>query len=85
MSPILQALIALAIRILLCLLLLSKMTLAVRDHSPHMIDIIYLPSVPLPTKHDAMANQSPPSNKHKHADKKKKENEAINAESPHHK
>jgi hypothetical protein len=40
MTPVLQALIALAIGILFRLLLLSKMSLAVRHNLSHMIDII---------------------------------------------
>lgn len=42
MSPILQAFIALTVRILLRLLLLRKMSLTIRNHLSHMIDIVLL-------------------------------------------
>jgi hypothetical protein len=41
-SPILQTLVTLAIRILLRLFLLRKMPLTIRHHLPHVIDVILL-------------------------------------------
>ena len=42
MAPVFQALIALAVGILLCLFLLGQVSLAVRGHSPHMINVILI-------------------------------------------
>jgi hypothetical protein len=44
MSPILQTLITLTIRILLRLLLLRQMPLAIRSHAAHMRDVIFVVS-----------------------------------------
>jgi hypothetical protein len=41
-SPILQTLVTLAIRILLRLFLLRKMPLTIRHHLPHVVDIVLL-------------------------------------------
>lgn len=42
MPPILQTLITLTIRILLCLLLLSEMSLAVRDYAAHVGNVFFV-------------------------------------------
>lgn len=40
MSPVLQTLIALTICVLLCLFFLRKMSFAVGDHLPHVVDVV---------------------------------------------
>lgn len=40
--PVLQALRALAVRVLLCLAFLSEMALVVRDDLAHVLDVVFL-------------------------------------------
>lgn len=49
MPPVLERLVALAVGILLCLLLLSEVTLAVGDHTTHVLQIIFVVARPIPT------------------------------------
>lgn len=49
MSPILERLVALAAGVLLGLLLLSEVTLAVSDHTPHVLKIIFIVARRIPT------------------------------------
>lgn len=42
MTPVLQALVAIGIGVLLCLLFLRQMSLIVRSHPPHMRKIILI-------------------------------------------
>lgn len=48
-SPILERLIALAVGVLLCFLLLSEVTLAVCDNTSHMLQVIFVVARPIPT------------------------------------
>jgi hypothetical protein len=42
MAPVFQALVTLAVSVLLCLLFLGKMAFAVRNHLPHMVNVILI-------------------------------------------
>lgn len=49
MTPVLERVVALAVGVLLCFLLLSEVTLAVCDNTSHMLQIILIVPPPIPT------------------------------------
>lgn len=50
MPPILQRLVALAVGVLLCLSLLSEVTLAVTHHTSHVLKVIFIVARPVSTR-----------------------------------
>lgn len=42
MAPVLQRLVAFTVGVLLCFLLLRKMPLAIRDHFPHVLKVLFV-------------------------------------------